>query len=593
MKSSIHTKLVLGLLPGLFFLLLIGSVGYISLSCALRTVDTLLTQSANSSVSHLDVLPQSRFQQTHFEVGEIQRTAGRVIVFSTLAAVAGGAIFAFFFARSLSRPIVALNQGVRRIGEGDFNQRLNIQANDEIGQLAQAYNDMAGRLRESYALLERRVVERTRELALLHAEEHRQRQLADTLRQVSRSLAASLNLDEVLTNILQLMGQVLHVDAGLILLLELDQLKVAAVRGRPELAMDRWLGYIFEPQASPGFHQVLEQKRPLTFCEPDRANLFERGIDRIEAVQWCLVVPLLRGQEVIGLLALEQLGHCYDQVEETQLAFTFADHAVLAIENARLFTEVQQLNSELEARVQQRTAELTEARDALDKQAQQLRELFNLTVEIQEAERDRIAHEIHDGITQWTLGALYELEAARVCWHNRPEAALEKVAGVQEMLKRIKTELYQVIHNLHPPLLQPDGLLAALKTYAAEYQQLNGVLCQVEVEGIPRRLAAGQELAIYRIVQEALSNARTHGQATRVRLVVTFAPAQVTIQVADNGQGFDQAQPFQNGRTHLGLIGMQERAQNIGGRLAVRSIPGTGTTVQIQVPGNSQPRNEV
>lgn len=313
-------------------------------------------------------------------------------------------------------------------------------------------------------------------------------------------------------------------------------------------------------------------------------DLFRKGIGRIEAVQWCLVVPLLSGEEVIGLLTLEQIGHCYDQVEEGRMAFTFANHAAIAIQNARLYAEVQSLNADLEARVQQRTAELIEARDVLDHQAQQLRELYNQTIEVQEAERNRIAHDIHDGVTQWTLGALYELEAAKVCWHNRPEAAMQKVVTAQEILKGIKTEMYRVIHNLHPPLLESDGLVTAIKTYAVEYQEVNGLPCWVEVQGTPRRLEAGQELSIYRIVQEALRNVATHAQASRVRVNLIFEPEWVTVQVTDNGRGFALEQMSGRHHTHLGLVGMRERAQGIGGELAIRSMPGLGATISLSMP---------
>ena len=590
MKRTIQTKLILGLLPGLFFLIFIGGAGYLSLSNTSQAAHQLLAEAIETAATGKDpILPpeailQSQLQRTVDEIAAIHQTAGRIILASTTIAVLGGAIFAFFFARSLSRPIVALSQSARRLGEGDLTYRFNIQANDEIGQLAQAFNRMADQLQELYTTLEQRVAERTQELAALNLEEHRQRQLADTLRRASRTLVASLNLDEVLSGILEQIGQVLIVDAGLILLVEDDWLHVATVRGRPELEMEQWIGYTFQSQASPYLSQVLQEKQPLTFCDPNRTDLFQKGIGRIEEVQWCLVVPLLQGEKVLGLLTLEQIGHCYDQLEESRMAFAFANHAAVAIQNARLYAEVQSLNAELEDRVQRRTAELSEARDVLDHQAQQLRELYNLTIKVQEAERNRIAHDIHDGVTQWTLGALYELEAAKVCWHDRPEAARRKVIMAQEILKGIKTEMYRVIHNLHPPLLESNGLVAAIKTYAAEYQEINGLPCWVEVQGTPRRLAAGQELSIYRIVQEALRNVATHAQASRVRLNLVFEPELVTVQVADNGRGFDLDQMTSHHHAHLGLVGMRERAQGIGGELTVRSAPGLGTTISLCLP---------
>ncbi|RME59413.1 MAG: GAF domain-containing protein, partial [Caldilineae bacterium] len=127
----------------------------------------------------------------------------------------------------------------------------------------------------------------------LNAAERQQRELADTLRSISQTLVSSLDLGDVLDAILEQIGHVLQVDAGLILLVQGDELEVAAVRGRPELDMERWRRYRFPAQDSVYFSQVLAEKQPLTFCDPYRTDLFERGIERIEDVQWCLVVPLL------------------------------------------------------------------------------------------------------------------------------------------------------------------------------------------------------------------------------------------------------------------------------------------------------------
>lgn len=245
MKPTIRIKLILGLLPGLFILIFIGGAGYLSLSSASQAAHDLLAKAIETATTGNDpILPpeailQSQLQRTVDEIAAIHLAAGRIILVSTIFAVLGGAIFAFFFSRSLSRPIVALSQGARRIGEGDLTYRLNIQANDEIGQFAQAFNRMADQLQESYTTLEQRVAERTQELAALNLEEQRQRQLADTLRRVSRSLVSSLNLEEVLNGILEQVGQVLIVDAGLILLVEGERLRVATVRGRPELTMEQ------------------------------------------------------------------------------------------------------------------------------------------------------------------------------------------------------------------------------------------------------------------------------------------------------------------------------------------------------------------
>lgn len=421
------------------------------------------------------------------------------------------------------------------------------------------------------------------ENARLYMAERRQRELAETLQEVGKSLVMSLDLDQVLTGILHQIGRVLEVDAGLILLREEgDMLRVAAVRGRPELHMSRWLGYRFPAQESPGLQAVLASGIPQTFCRPDRVNLFEQGIERLEAIDWCLVVPLASEGRVIGLMTLEQIGHCYEQSREAQIAFAFANQAVIAIENARLFEELERLNQELETRVQQRTQELVAAQATLERQAAQLRRLLQSIIQVQEQERERIAREVHDGVVQWILSAMYELQAIRVRLAG-DAGSQEKLATVQEMLKRIKEEMYQVIYGLLPPLLRTDGLAAALRALAADMEHSAGIRCRVHVQGMLPRLAPEIELAAYRIVQESIRNALDHGQADTVEVLIQTDAEGLNVWVIDNGVGFNP-RDVHDGNGHLGLISMQERALSVGGEIQIRSRPGNGTTVWLRVP---------
>ncbi len=427
----------------------------------------------------------------------------------------------------------------------------------------------------------------------INAAERRQRELADTLRSVSQTLVSSLELGTVLDTILEQVGHVLQVDAGLILLAQGDELEVAAVRGRPELNMERWRHYRFPAQNSAPLSQVLAEKQPLTFCDPYRVDLFEQGIDHIEDVQWCLVVPLLVDHRTIGLLALEQIGHCYDQDEEAKIAFAFANQAAVAIENARLYSQVQELNRDLEARVERRTRQLADARDALARQAEQLRRLLNATIEIQENERSRIARDVHDGVIQWVLSALFELEATRISLSKGPERVGERLTTVQTMLQQVKDELYQVIYDLHPPLLASNGLAAAIRAHAHEFEMAWNVAVPLQIEGSPRRLASKEELALYRIAQEAMGNALDHGQASRVQVHLCFETDRVLLSVSDNGCGFDPSAGDGRGAPHLGLISMQERATAIGAHLEIDSAPGRGTTIRVELhsraPSSSPP----
>ncbi|MFQ5593826.1 MAG: GAF domain-containing protein [Anaerolineae bacterium] len=422
------------------------------------------------------------------------------------------------------------------------------------------------------------------EKAQLYERERSQRQVAETLRRVSQTLSASLNLDTVLHTLLKQLGQVLVIDAGLILLRENCHLRVAAVRGRPELEMEQLLGYQLPTSANQDFQQVVQEKRVLTFCQPGRQPPFADGLRHIEEVDWCMVVPLLRGNEVIGLLALEQLDHCYDEDEEPQIALAFANNAVMAIENARLYAEIKALNEELEARVERRTGQLQEAKEALAQQAHQLRHLLKKTIRIQEEEQDRIAHDIHDGVSQLIMGSLYETQAARVSLPDHPEVAQEKLQAAQEILKRVKGEMQRIVYDLHPAVLSESGLVPAMEAHVDDYQAHTGIHCKFTISGPMCRLAPERERAVYRIVQEALHNVAEHAGTDHAQVMLTFTPYELHVVVEDNGQGFDRRVVDNDTHNRLGLVGMQERAQSVGGEMQVQTQPGQGTRVVVRVP---------
>lgn len=429
--------------------------------------------------------------------------------------------------------------------------------------------------------------------AQLYERERSQRQQAETLRAAAATLNASLDLEVVLHTLLERLGQVLVIDAGLILLVEGDELRVAAVRGRPELGMERLLGYRLPQTANRDFWRVLQEKQALTFCQPGRQPPFAGGFRPIEEVDWCLVVPLLRGEEVIGLLALEQLGHCYDEIEEPRIAFAFAHHAAIAIENARLYAQVRELNRQLESRVEERTRELRAARDALAHQTEQLRQLLGRMLAVQEEERHRIAHDIHDGVAQLIMGALYEAQAAKVCLPERPEVALTKLQNAQEILKQVKNEMRRIIYDLHPAVLRTNGLVSALADYIAKYQESTNIQCTLDTAGPMLRLPLEQEQTIYRIVQEALNNVARHAHARHAQVRLEFSPDTFTLIVADDGCGFEREKVPGVGHDHLGLMNMEERARWLGGKLGIESQPGAGTRVILQVPYNGDARSEV
>jgi len=199
----------------------------------------------------------------------------------------------------------------------------------------------------------------------------------------------------------------------------------------------------------------------------------------------------------------------------------------------------------------------------------------------QEAERARLARELHDQTVQDLIAMGQRLQMA--------QRALDRgdTCGARETLLKTRAlddatldGLRRLIRGLRPVYLEDLGFLPALEVLVGEIRE-GGVAAQVLVNGAPRRLPAEVEVAAFRIVQEALGNAVRHAQARQITLAVTFGERELTLAVQDDGVGFAMpATPDElTGAGHFGLVGIQERAWLLGGQVEVQSAPGAGTRV--------------
>jgi two-component system, NarL family, sensor histidine kinase DegS len=167
----------------------------------------------------------------------------------------------------------------------------------------------------------------------------------------------------------------------------------------------------------------------------------------------------------------------------------------------------------------------------------------------------------------------------------RVESALQRVRAV---LGQVDGEIKRIILDLRPPTLDALGLPPAILRYAERFHVFTNVPCQAQIIGQPRRMDPETEIGLYRVMQEALQNAAAHAHATKTWVHLTFLPESVQLEVGDDGQGFDQALMMAQREGHLGLVGMHERAQNLGGSLTVEAQPRQGTRVLLDVPLNDR-----
>jgi len=216
-----------------------------------------------------------------------------------------------------------------------------------------------------------------------------------------------------------------------------------------------------------------------------------------------------------------------------------------------------------------------------EKQRQQ--QVLEKIILAQELERRKWALEVHDGITQSMANIYYRLQACRKLLVKDPLAAQQDLEKIEELMSEAIAEARGIIDDLRPSILDDVGLIPALEKYLKRVKEENHISVSFEVGRSIPRLSSEVETAVYRIIQEALSNARKHARATEVKVEVASQGNRLVAKVADNGCGFDVEMVDAEG-DNWGLIGMRERAEIIGSSLQIESSIEQGTLVRLEVP---------
>ncbi|MDU8994396.1 sensor histidine kinase [Streptomyces mirabilis] len=265
--------------------------------------------------------------------------------------------------------------------------------------------------------------------------------------------------------------------------------------------------------------------------------------------------------------------------------------AALLVANSGLQMVVAHLTQQEAQRSRERTETITELertnaalQQALDENAALHAQLL---VQAREAgvadERRRLAAEIHDTIAQGLTGIIAQLQV--VANTPDPEAARVHLGRASELARQSLGEARRSVHNLAPVALEHDGLPEALKKTVADWARRTGVRADFTLTGTAEHLHEEISATLLRIAQEALSNASRHARATRLGVTLSFMGDEVTLDVRDDGRGFDPAAvPGRTGNGGFGLDGMRARAERVAGSLTLESEPGRGTAVSARVP---------
>ncbi|MEU6122746.1 GAF domain-containing sensor histidine kinase [Streptomyces sp. NPDC047123] len=264
-----------------------------------------------------------------------------------------------------------------------------------------------------------------------------------------------------------------------------------------------------------------------------------------------LGVPIRSDDETLGALFLANKncpkiqGTCGFTEDDAELLSILAQHAAIALTNARLY---------------ERSRELTIAE-----------------------ERSRLAHELHDAVSQKLFSLRLTAQAAAALVDRDPPRAKDELQQVAVLAAEAADELRAAVVELRPAALDEDGLVATLRTHVQVLHRAHSAHVTFESNGV-RALPAAQEEAMLRVAQEALHNALRHSGAAHVTVLLDKHGTGAALRVVDDGSGFEPTAIRRAGR-HLGLVSMRDRASGVGGRLTVESEPGKGTTIEMEVPG--------
>jgi signal transduction histidine kinase len=268
-------------------------------------------------------------------------------------------------------------------------------------------------------------------------------------------------------------------------------------------------------------------------------------------------IPLVFGGSLLGVLSLLSKEKSFFTQDRMLLIQSYATLSAVVVQNGWLFEEVRQSNRQLHA-------------------------LSQRLMQAQEEERLHLSRELHDESGQLLAGLMVQLGLLERD-ADKPELVQRRLADLRLVTSELQGDLHKLAVDLRPASLDHLGLVTSLEQYTREFGKQYGIKVEFEAVGMQEsRLPGDVETALFRIVQESLTNVVLHAHATHVDVLVSQRAAHVAATIEDNGIGFIPTSPaFED---HLGLFGMRERVEMLGGKFTVESSPGKGTTVNVEIP---------
>jgi len=394
--------------------------------------------------------------------------------------------------------------------------------------------------------LEKRILETNRHLLALNA--------------ICSTVSQSLSLDVILNSALDKALDLVQAEIGGVLLLD-EKSQTLSYRVHRGLS-DQFVKGITDLALGEGIagHVALKGEA-LVVDDISREPRITRPVVTEEGLKAFVSVPLKSKERIVGVLNIASRRARSFSQQEVQLLTALGHQLGIAIENAQLYGELQ-LREQMRA------------------------ELLRQIISTQEDERRRIARELHDVTSQALATVAVRLEGLTTLPGSSAKDMETQLEGIKSLLGTASKEVHRLIYDLRPTLLDDLGLPAALRSCAHDCLDAAGVEVHLEVVGQEKRLPSQAEIAVFRIVQEAITNIACHARAESTYLCLEFKDKDIVVQVEDDGIGFDLSQAFRLGGTResVGLLGMKERAELLGGTLTIDTKPGGGTRVAVEIP---------
>jgi PAS domain S-box-containing protein len=397
------------------------------------------------------------------------------------------------------------------------------------------------------------------ENARLYTAEQQARQLAETLNAISQALTQSLNIEKVMNTLLEYVCRLVPTDRAYIAISEDEtNLTLHALRGyESEIDSKKALDESYDVLEKPYLQEVISTRKSLLIPDTSRYPGWKTLITR-ETIRSWVGLPIVAGSEAIGVLALASCSPDIFTSNHIRLSEAIISQASVAIQNAWLFEQVRSGHERLQS-------------------------LSRRLLEVQESERRYIARELHDVVSQNLTALMFGLrQVEQEAYH--PENILPRLAELKQMTDQVLEELHRLAMGLRPTSLDYLGLGDALGQLVKGIGEHYNISVHFKTTNFTKeqRLPDIVETNVYRIVQEALTNAVRHANPKSIDVILEQRDDKLIVIIEDDGVSFDTAHVPKQGR--LGLVGMQERAQMLSGTLQVESIKGHGTMIVLEIP---------